>query len=323
MDASSGFLRLLRVVSSRRRVGSGARLAASQSAGDGWCSQRWTSRCSARATRTCSRAGEMRVAPKIDSRSGSGLSSGWARSWAQVSSSSSAGLGVCEVIAEGPPEGGLPGQVVGQRGAVALLVPAGGPGAEHLGPRLPVRVERPGQLGGGGQPPALLVVAEVLGERRAPRLVAGGLDDLEQRPGQACGRPRLHARGVLRGDGLGGVVEHPVGRREQDVGAHPVAVLGARAHAPTAAPTTAQPPWRARLPAQPPSHRAARRQPRHQGRLQARHLWLLDGSSAWASLVGAHGCEATAGASCVGRRCDSAAWGVVSVVDDKVNHGRR
>ncbi len=42
--------------------------------------------------------------------------------------------GRAEVSAERAPEGGLPAEVVGERGAVADLVPAGGPGLEHLRP---------------------------------------------------------------------------------------------------------------------------------------------------------------------------------------------
>src|SRR4051812_19030081 len=95
---------------------------------------------------------------------------------------------------QSPPESRLPGQVSGERSAVALLVPAGSPGAEHLWPSVPVGVERASQLGGGGKSAPLLIVTYVLGEWRAPRLVSGGLDHLKERPGQSGGRPALDAR---------------------------------------------------------------------------------------------------------------------------------
>ena len=152
-----------------------------------------------------------------------------------------------EVSAEGAPEGGLPGEVV--RGAASRR-PArpGRPprrGASRAAPARTRRTSGPAwrrwPAGGPSRRPA-----EVLGQRRAPRLVAGGLDDLEQRPGQACRSPRLHARGVLGRDGLGGVVEHPGRATGTGRWRTPRRRPRRQAHAPTAAPATARPPWPAR-----------------------------------------------------------------------------
>ena len=133
--------------------------------------------------------------------------------------------GRAQVVAEGAPECRLPGEVFREWRAVTLLVPAVSPSLEHRRPGLPVRAERTGEPAGDRQPAPLVVVtlAKVLGQRPAPRLVPAGLGHLEQRPAQPRRRPPLHARGVLRRDSLGSVVEHPDRRRKQHVRAYPVA----------------------------------------------------------------------------------------------------
>ena len=80
-----------------------------------------------------------------------------------------------ERIAEPPPQLGLPGEVLVEGRAVAALVPPGGPGAQHLGPRLAVLVEHPRQPPCHREPPSLVVggAAEVLRKRPAPRLGRG------------------------------------------------------------------------------------------------------------------------------------------------------
>ena len=62
--------------------------------------------------------------------------------------------GGVEGVAEPAPQLRLPAQVVVERVAVAALVAAGRPGAQHLGPRLAVVVEHPGQPSRHRQPTA-------------------------------------------------------------------------------------------------------------------------------------------------------------------------
>ena len=67
---SRGFSSRSAVVSSARRTARGPAATASHSAGEAWCSHRWTSRRSASAASTCSRARESRLVPKTLIRSG-------------------------------------------------------------------------------------------------------------------------------------------------------------------------------------------------------------------------------------------------------------
>ena len=192
-DVSSGFASRLRAVSSLRRTTGGTDATVSHSAGDEWCSHRCTSRCSASAASTCSRAGESRLAPNTDSRAGRSLSDGSSRSRVQASSSSSAGLGVPRRVAQPAPQLGLPGEVRVERAAVTSLVPAGGPGAQHLRPGLPVLVVHRRQPAGDREPSSLVlgVGAEVLRERPGPRLGRDRrVDDVEQRPHRPRRRPQ-------------------------------------------------------------------------------------------------------------------------------------
>ena len=93
-EASSRFSGSRAVSSSARRVTRGARAAIfSHSAGDGCRRNRWTSRCSASARRTCSWPAGSRVSPNSENRSGSSASPGSARSRAQALSPRAAGSG--------------------------------------------------------------------------------------------------------------------------------------------------------------------------------------------------------------------------------------
>ena len=191
-DVSRGLWSWRRAMSSWRRVTCLALLTVSQSAGEEWCSHRCTSRCSASAARTRRRAGDRRLAPKTESRS---------REPAQVWVGAESRAGVVEQlgggrladpVAQPAPKLRLPPQIVVERRAVTALVPAIGPGAQHLRPRLPVLVEQVRQPAGHGQASSLVLVAgaEVLGERPAPRLVRDGLvDDLEERPDGLAAEP--------------------------------------------------------------------------------------------------------------------------------------
>ena len=118
---------------------------------------------------------------------------GSARSVAQASSSSSAGDGVADAVAEPAPQLGLPAQVVVQRRAVAPLVVAGRP-RRAASPAATGRTRRtgaPGRLATASRRPLSSVGgAEVLGQRPAPRLARDGrVDDLEQRPERLAGAP--------------------------------------------------------------------------------------------------------------------------------------
>ncbi len=134
---------------------------------------------------------------------------------------------LADPVAQPAPKLRLPPQIVVERRAVTALVPAIGPGAQHLRPRLPILVEQVRQPSGHGQASSLVLVAraEVLGERPAPRLVRDGLvDDLEERPEGLLRSPLLDCLGVLLRHGLQRLVEHRARPRELHVGADTVTV---------------------------------------------------------------------------------------------------
>ena len=116
---------------------------------------------------------------------------------------------------EAAPELGLPGEVVLERSACSVGVAAGLPVVQEGGPLGGVRGEEAGQATRHGVPPAaaqlpllaVLAVPEVEAQRVAPRLSRVGVDDLEQRPDEGVGRPRVLLVGAgdrsatrLRGD---------------------------------------------------------------------------------------------------------------------------
>ncbi len=222
---SSGLVSVVRVWSSARRRAGVAAATVSHRAGDEWCSQRCTSRCSARAASTCRRAGDSRLAPNTEIRSGRSLSCGRSRSCWQASSSSSAGLGVPSAPRSRRHSSACHREVVVERAAVTALVATGCPGAQHLRPGLPVLVEHPRQSTRDREPSPLVlrVGAEVLGQRPAPRLGRGrGVDDLEQWPHRPLRRPPLDRRRVLGRGGLQRLVDQGARPREADVGADAV-----------------------------------------------------------------------------------------------------
>ena len=104
-----------------------------------------------------------------------------------------------DAVDEGSPQVGLPVQVVVEFAGVAVE-----PVDEELWALPGVRGEQPGEAAGYGVAAALpelfllavLEVAEVGGERRAPGLVEAFVDDFEQRPDHGVGRPRVVVDGA-------------------------------------------------------------------------------------------------------------------------------
>ena len=107
------------------------------------------------------------------------------------------------------------------------LVVAGravGPTLQHFGPVHGIAVEEIGHVPDGREPLRALHrlgFADVLRQRRQPRLVEVPLDHLEQRPHRPLGQPRVRVRVGTRGHGEG-AVHHGSWEREVDVGAHTV-----------------------------------------------------------------------------------------------------
>ena len=136
--------------------------------------------------------------------------------------------GRLHAVDEAAPQLGLPAQVGGERLAVAVRVVAGAPVADELRTLDGVRAEESREPSRHGVAPrgalvGRVAVPEVAAEVGEAGLVEAAVDDLQQRPRQPVGAPRV----------LGVAVEQHrderVGRHEVDARAH--AVAAARAHA--------------------------------------------------------------------------------------------
>ena len=129
-------------------------------------------------------------------------------------------------VDQAPPELGLPGQVGGQGTTGAVGVAPLRPVGDQRRALTGVRREESRQPTCHGEAPAepqvgLLAgqpVTEVPCERARPGLVEAGVDDVEQRPGQGLGGPRVVVAGT------GDLGDQRAGRPEGDSRAHSVAV---------------------------------------------------------------------------------------------------
>jgi hypothetical protein len=111
-------------------------------------------------------------------------------------------VGLVDVLAYPPPELGLPAVARFERPATGVLVAAGAPCPQHVGPVGGVAVEQHCQVLHGTQTAGAVTVARlhVSGQRSKPRLRQRTVDDLEQRPEQAPWRPRVPFRINAGGD---------------------------------------------------------------------------------------------------------------------------
>ena len=142
-------------------------------------------------------------------------------------------VGLAGAGAQPPPQLRLPARVGRQPRAGGVDVAAVRPRADHAGALERVAVEQLGDVAHAREPPRLARRvggvqrrAEVVGEAAQPRLVQRGVDDLQQRPHQPLGQPRV---GVGLDPGRDGhrLVGQPPRRRELDVRAHAVGAAAA------------------------------------------------------------------------------------------------
>ncbi len=131
------------------------------------------------------------------------------------------GAGLVDAVPQTPPQLGLPGDVggYGTRGT-------GGPGAQHLGAVDAVAVVQVGDVADGGESPAAGVAGIQVGRQRGqPRLAQQLVDHVQQGPNGPLRKPGV-AIAVDTGSGRHGVAHQPGGKREVDIGAHPVTAPG-------------------------------------------------------------------------------------------------
>jgi hypothetical protein len=102
-----------------------------------------------------------------------------------------------------------------------------------------VAVVEVGEVTGRAEPARPGAPGEVAGDRRQPRLVHAGVDQVEQRPHRPLGQPRV-CLPVDAGGGGDGTADQPSREREVDVGAH--AVGPPRRHAEPGGEPLCQPP---------------------------------------------------------------------------------
>ena len=144
------------------------------------------------------------------------------------------GSGAADLLAQPPPQFGLPEKVVVEWTTRTVGVAATGPVDQHRRPLCGVTAEQIGQVGRGRVAPARPVIVrvavrdtvpEVFREDGTPGLTETVVDDAEQRP-QHPGRVPWVVVGGHPGGGGEALVDEPGRGREVDVGGHPVADVG-------------------------------------------------------------------------------------------------
>ena len=206
-EASRRFAGSVAVGSWARRVTSGARRAiSSHSAGDGCRRKRWTSRPAASARRTCRWPGGQAGQTEEREPLGQVREPGFLAQPRARGLEPGRGVRHVDPLGEPAPQLGLP-----------LIVLPRLPAADHLRAVQGVAVVEVGEVADGGEA-ARAIGLQVLGQRRQPRLLERAVDDIEQRPHEPLGQPRVALR-VDPGRGRDRPGGEAAGEREVHVGA--------------------------------------------------------------------------------------------------------